>query len=181
MTATRREPDMSTTTDGQAIERTRDALQARLEIAQLTSSMGLLVDARDWPGLEGLFTDPVEVDYTSLNGGEPQTLSRAELIGGWRAVLEHLDATQHLIAGHLIALDGDEATCAANVQGTHVLANHTGGPLWTVAGRYDFGLKRTDRGWRISALTLTVQWATGNQRIMELAASRGSAATPNKS
>jgi hypothetical protein len=69
-----------------------------------------------------------------------------------------------------MVLDGDQATCGAAVQGTHVLGNASGGPIWTVGGRYDFGLVRTAAGWRIRALTLTVQWATGNQHVMQLAA-----------
>lgn len=69
----------------------------------------------------------------------------------------------------MITIDGDEATCSANVQGTHVLTNATGDSHWTVGGRYDFRLARTTAGWRISALTLTVQWARGNQHIMALA------------
>jgi hypothetical protein len=120
-------------------------LTDRLEIIELTSKLGLLVDARDWPAVESLSTDPVAVDYTSLNGGEPQTTIAAELASGWRRVLDRLDATQQLIAGQVIACDGDRASCAANVQGTHVLANATGGPIWTVSGRYDFGLIRTPR------------------------------------
>jgi hypothetical protein len=156
-------------------ERGLEALRDRLEIIELTSDLLLSIDARDWAAAQELFTDPVYIDYTSLNGREPQSLTPAELIGGWRQALDHLEATQHLQGNHVIVLDGDEATCATNVQGTHVLPNATGGPIWTVGGRYDFQLTRTPSGWRIAAMTLTVKWATGNQRIMELAASRGSA------
>ncbi len=31
---------------------------------------------------------------------------------------------------------------------------------------YDISARRTEAGWRIDALTLTVRWATGNQAIM---------------
>jgi hypothetical protein len=161
---------MSTATPRSLPGHARDPLEDRLAIIELTSSMGLRVDSRDWTGLEELFAPRVEVDYTSLNGGEPQTVNPAQLIGGWRSVLEQLDATQHLIASQVIALDGDHATCTANVQGTHVLGNPTGGSTWTVAGQYAFALERADGQWRISALTLTVTWASGNQRIMDLAA-----------
>lgn len=153
--------DTTTRTAPQAAE-TAD----RLAIVELTSRMALYVDARDWSELQALFTDPVLVDYTSLNGGEPASLAPAALISGWRQALERLDATQHIVAGQVVELDGDRATCAANVQGTHVRSNHSGGPLWTVGGRYDFTLIRTPSGWRISALTLLVQWATGNRYIM---------------
>ncbi|HLI00115.1 MAG TPA: nuclear transport factor 2 family protein [Acidimicrobiales bacterium] len=150
-----------------------DPVADRLAILELTANLGLLVDAREWAEIEALFTDPVVIDYTSLNGGEPQTLHPAEVVGGWQRMLDHLDATQHLIANQVIELDGDRASCGANVQGTHVLANASGGPLWTVGGRYDYKLARTADGWRITGLTLTVRWATGNQHIMTLAAEKG--------
>lgn len=90
----------------------------------------------------------------------------AELVGGWRQQLEPLDATHHLIGNISAGVDGEHATCAANVTATHVRANASGGPHWTVGGRYDVGLVRTSAGWRITALTLTVRWASGNQAIM---------------
>jgi hypothetical protein len=63
--------------------------------------------------------------------------------------------------------------CAANMQGTHVLVNSSGGPIWTVGGRHDYQLERTAEGWRIAGWTFTIQWATGNQNIVALAAARG--------
>jgi hypothetical protein len=78
----------------------------RLAILELTSRLGLLADERDWAALEQIFTDPVEVDYTSLNGGQPQAVRPAELVGGWREALGGLQATHHLIAGQVITLDG---------------------------------------------------------------------------
>jgi ketosteroid isomerase-like protein len=136
------------------------------EVIRAATAMGMLVDQRDWDAVTRLFTDQVEVDYTSLNGGEPMTVAATDLIRGWQANLRHLDATQHLVAGHLVTLDGDTATCVSNVQGTHVLANNTGGPHWTVGGRYHMRFTKTDAGWKMNALTLTVSWATGNQAIM---------------
>jgi SnoaL-like domain len=85
----------------------------------------------------------------------------------------NLDAIHHLITGHVISLDGDYATCAANMQGVHVFANDSGGPMWTVGGRHDYQLKRTADGWRIAGWTFTIQWATGNMNVINLAASGG--------
>lgn len=142
-------------------------------IPQLISRMLLLVDARRWDEVTGLFTDSVRVDYTSLWGGEPQVQGAAELVAGWRQTIGHLDATQHLVGNHVVTIDGEHATCAANVQGTHVLANPSGDPTWTVGGRYDVALDRTAAGWRVSALTLTVQWTAGNQHILQLKGNHG--------
>jgi hypothetical protein len=139
----------------------------RDEIVELTAKLGLLVDARDWAAAEGLFCAEVDLDYSSLNGGEPQRLAAAEVLGAWREMLERLEATQHLIANQVVEIDGDDAHAAANVTATHVRPNATGGALWTVGGRYDLRVRRDSDGWRIAALTLTVRWATGNQAIMQ--------------
>lgn len=139
----------------------------RDEIVELTAKLGLFVDARDWEGARRLFLDPVEVDYTSLDGGEPQTIDPAGLVAAWEQGLGGLQATHHLIANHVVELDGDEATCAAAVHATHVRPNRLGGPVWTLGGRYDFRFRRTPDGWRITAMKLTVAWATGNRRIMQ--------------
>ena len=143
-------------------------MSAELAILRTVADLGLLVDARDWDGLVSLFTGEVAVDYTSLNGGEPATVPAADLVGGWRQQLEPLEATQHLMGNLSVRVRDDSATCAANVTATHVRTNASGGPHWTVGGRYDLELRRTagTEDWRIAALTLTVRWASGNQAIM---------------
>jgi SnoaL-like domain len=144
-------------------------LEDRLAILELTARLSLLLDARDWGALEQIFTDPVHWDRTSLFGGEPETQTPAELVAGLRYALGGLDATHHLITCQTTNLDGDRATGTANMQGTHVLANNSGDPVWTVGGRHDYRFERAADGWRISAVTFTVQWATGNMNIVNLA------------
>jgi ketosteroid isomerase-like protein len=160
---------MTTTTPDSTSTDTQD----RVAIIELIGRLVLALDARDWNALGELFTDPVYSDRTSLLGGEPVTLSRADFIEGWRQTLQSLDAVHHLITCHVIDLYGDEATCAANMMGTHVLANATGGPVWTVGGRHDYQLARSADGWRIAGLTFTIQWGSGNQYIVALAAGAG--------
>lgn len=138
-------------------------MSARGNVAQLLSDLGLLVDARDWAGLQALFTDEVDVDYSSLNGGERQRVTATDLVGGWKQMLEPLVATHHLIANHSVTLEGDGATVATNVTATHVPHD---GEHWVVGGRYDALARTVDGRWRIAALTLTVKWQTGSQDIM---------------
>jgi hypothetical protein len=156
---------MATTTSESTATETED----RLAILELIGNLALRLDARDWTALEAVFTDTVYYDRTSLFGGDPMTLARGDLIEGYRQSLGNLDALHHLITCQVISLDGDQATCAANMQGTHVLANSFGGPIWTVGGRHDYQLQRTADGWRIAGLTFTIQWATGNMHIVTLA------------
>ena len=141
----------------------------RLAILELIGRLTLAVDGSDWDALERLFTDPVHLDRTSLWGGEPETYSPEQLSGGFAQTMGNLDAIHHLITSHVISLNGDEATCAANMQGIHVLANASGGPIWSVGGRHDYDLKWTADGWRIAGWKFSIQWATGNMNIINLA------------
>ena len=45
--------------------------------------------------------------------------------------------------------------------------------MWTVGGRHVYQLKRNPGGWRISGLTFTLQWATGNMNVLTLAMAGG--------
>jgi len=160
---------MTTTT----MDPTTTAIEDRLAILELIGRLSLTIDAKDWETMGQLFTDTVYHDRTSLTGGEPYTAPVAQFVEGWRQTLQAMDAVHHQITNHVISLDGDQATCAANMQGTHVLANASGGPMWTVGGRHDYQLTRTPDGWRIAGLTFTLQWATGNMNIVALATAAG--------
>ena len=127
-----------------------------------------------------MFADDVELDYTSLTGTDPDRLSPQQVVDGWAAGLGGLTATQHLVANHLVDVQrqdpqagqvGDTAACTASFQATHLLPNATGGPTWTLGGHYRYTLHRTAAGWRITGVTMTADWATGNQQVMALAAS----------
>jgi SnoaL-like domain len=145
----------------------------RLDVIELISKLSINLDARDWSAVRGLFTELVYSDRTSLFGGEPVTLGADEFVEGWRQSLDNLDAVNHLVANHVVTLEGDEARCAANMQGVHVLHNPSGDDMWNVGGRHDYQLKRTADGWRIAGLTFTIAWATGNMNIVALAAAAG--------
>lgn len=145
-----------------------------IEIVQATTRMAWLADRRDWAALTAVFADEVDVDYTSLAGGEPARLAATQLVAGWRAGLGGLDATQHLIGNHLVDVHGDRATVTAQFQATHVFANPHGDHSWTLGGHYRFGLVVQGGRWRIDAVTMTATWAAGNQQIMTLAAEAAS-------
>jgi ketosteroid isomerase-like protein len=148
-------------------------LEDRLDILELIGRLSLTIDAKDWDTMDQLFTETVYHDRTSLTGGDPYTAPVAQFVQGWRQTLDALDAVHHQITNHVIAIDGDEATCTANMQGTHVLANASGGPMWTVGGRHLYQLKRTSDGWRIAGITFTLQWATGNMNVLTLSMAAG--------
>jgi hypothetical protein len=65
----------------------------------------------------------------------------------------------------------DRARVSFYGQATHLLDTASGDRTWTVAAHYEATVRDTD-GWRITALTLHLDWAAGNQHLTALAASR---------
>ena len=72
----------------------------------------------------------------------------------------------------LVDVDGNMARCRMYMQAVHVLEDWPE-PEFTIGGYYDDRLVRTDAGWRISAVTLTVWWRRGDEALMVEAARRG--------
>ncbi|MGK5555995.1 nuclear transport factor 2 family protein [Actinomadura kijaniata] len=147
----------------------------RLDVIETCTRMAWHADRREWEALRSVFADRVRLDYTSLNGGEPVTLSADDLVAAWSRTLGAFDATQHLVANHLVTVDGDTAVCTASFQATHRLATPFGSPLWTLGGTYRFDLVRDGGGWLIGGVVMTVAWADGNHELLARAARDGSA------
>jgi hypothetical protein len=107
------------------------------------------------------FADELVTDYTSLWGGEAETLSADALVSRWQEFASTLAATQHL-TGPVIVHNGHAET--------HVVAHHwvPGGDLWTVHGHY---VARIVNG-RIAELTLQTFHAGGHDGLPTVAARR---------
>ncbi|MEU6308061.1 nuclear transport factor 2 family protein [Streptomyces chartreusis] len=138
----------------------------RLDIIDTCTRMARHADQREWELLRGVFAPEVRLDYTSLNGGEPVTLTPEQIVDAWRGVLGSFEATQHLLGNHLVTVDGDTAVCTASFQATHRKPAVHGGSLWTLGGIYRFDLARSDTGWLITGLVMTATWGDGNRGLM---------------
>ncbi len=132
----------------------------RTGIIDTCTRMAWYADRREWSRLAEVFADEVTLDYTSLNGGDPVTLTPAQIIGGWEEALGAYAATHHLLGNHLVTQDGDNAVCTATFQATHRKPDDT---LWTLGGTYHFDLVRRAGGWRIAVVVLTADWSEGTR------------------
>lgn len=127
------------------------------------------IDALDWNGVSAALADRVEVDYTSLFGGEAGAPTRDELIESWKGIVPGFDATQHLLGP--ICIEETDANRA--VAETHVRAYHyLEGSVWMVAGHYSIALERTDAGMRIAGIRLDVFYQEGGPDLLSRAQER---------
>jgi hypothetical protein len=100
------------------------------DIIDLVNSIFDTVDAKDWESALTLFEPSVEVDFTSLNGGEPATITSAELVGGWRQGLHPKKKSFHLVGHHRVRADGSTAAVAVKGYAYNVLDEDLGGGMW---------------------------------------------------
>lgn len=126
------------------------------------------IDRLDWAGVRAVFADRLRLDYTSLNGGEPEDLAADELLARWQALLPGFEATNHLLGP--VRVTGDRVE--THVRAEHRIADAAGGPLWRVAGHYVAGLARTGDAWRITALRLETHYQDGNLDLPAAALAR---------
>lgn len=126
------------------------------------------IDIRRFDAVEPLFADRVVIDYTSLWGGEPQTMTPAELMASWRGIVPGFDATWHEISDLQVGVNGDAARATSKVDGRHWLD----GRVWRPVGRYDFQLAKQQGAWKVTRMTLTVTEEQGDRALVTEAQAR---------
>lgn len=122
------------------------------------------IDAHDWDTLRASFADEVRTDYTSLFGGDPETITADELIGRWRPLMLGYTATHHQTGP--VVESGDRLD--AHVTAHHWLDGAPGGDTWVVHGHYAARVA----GGKIAELTLLTSRQTGNRDLPALATER---------
>jgi len=141
-----------------------------LAIQQLVTRMLFAVDALDWAGVRAAFAEEVDVDYTSLFGGNPERLPADELIQRWQGLLPGFAGTQHVTGPIVVTFDGpDEAVAEAHVRAYHYVDGVTEG-TWVVAGHYTIPVRREAAGWRITGMRLALIRQEGSVDLAAVAA-----------
>lgn len=133
------------------------------EITSVVNRIAILSDLRDWEGVRQCFTDRVAVDYTSLTGGQPETITADTLVQNWESTFTStFKTTQHLLGTHAITVQDDAATCVSHFQARHVALDASKG-VWILGGHYNHDLVRTSVGWRVHSMKMTWTWEEGTR------------------
>lgn len=150
---------------------TIETLVDRAEMIRIADAIDAAVDAKDWQAARALFTDEIRVDFTSLVGGEPATIPADALIEGWSGNLTQEKQSFHLRGNHRIKFDGLDAAVlhshgyAWNRMERGMLEENGGEALWEVWGNYEHGFVRTERGWRVNAMTFSATAEHGSDFV----------------
>jgi hypothetical protein len=133
------------------------ALRDRLDVSDVITRYAFAVDACDWDGLGSILADEIHLELPHIATDSP-VHSRSEFVGLARDTVAGFEATHHLIPNHLVVVVGDDATCKAYAHAWHSVPTERGvADYCLIRGFYEFGLRRTEDGWRINRMIITTQ------------------------
>ena len=136
-----------------------------LEIRRIVDEIDNVCDAKDWKTLRSYFTDEVDVDFTSLSGGEPAKIIADDLIKGWETNLFAEKKTFHQRGNHRIEIKGDRAEVFSKAYAFNLLESGEVTGLWEVWGNYAHTLRREENGWKVSGIILEVIHQRGDEKV----------------
>ncbi len=128
-------------------------------VLEAVNDLFLATDARDWTAVRAAFAPLVRLDMTSLAGGEPRTLTPAQIAESWERGLAPLAAVHHQTGNFRVRLGDGEADVFCYGTAYHVLPSSGGRDVRTIVGSYDIHLVRRDAAWSIDAFRFTLAFA----------------------
>lgn len=142
-------------------------LADELDLMRIPAEIEIAVDRKDWARARSFFADSVRVDFTSLVGGQPETIPADGLIQGWSGNLKGDKDSLHMRGHPLLAIQGDRATVFSNGYAWNRKpgAPDGSGDLWEVWGNYTHELERTARGWKVTAFTFVKTHERGSMWV----------------
>lgn len=153
-----------------------DKLQHLVDRAEISETIvryfnGL--DARDWKAVRDTLADTIDLDFSQLFGDPRTTHDSDDFVAFARTVLSGFRATQHISPNHVITVNGDQAEAIAYMFAWHTVPTDPGVEnTFTLRGYYNVGLTRSEVGWRMHQLHMTVWDEAGNKGIYDVARQR---------
>jgi hypothetical protein len=140
------------------------SLTDELAIQRVPTEIEIAVDRKDWAKARAHFADTVRVDFTSLAGGQPDTIKSDDLIKSWSANLGPKKQSHHQRGHGLVTINGDKATIYSQGYAWNRMEGN-GDPLWEVWGNYTHDLIRTPAGWKVTSFTFEKTYERGNMWV----------------
>lgn len=154
---------------------TAEDLIDRAEINDVLMDYAIGIDSRDWARYRAIFTDKVELDFSSWSGNPAAPMAAEDWVAGVRNTLSGFDGTQHMLMNSVIELDGDRANVTLYMNAHHYLNIEGAHNMHSIGGYYTHRMIRTANGWLSEACKLTVTWESGDRALFAIAADRWAA------
>ncbi|MEZ5427144.1 MAG: nuclear transport factor 2 family protein [Pyrinomonadaceae bacterium] len=147
------------------LEKHSENLADEREIRRVVDEIDNRCDLKDWAGCRSCFADEVEIDFTSLAGGEPSRVNADDLIAGWRTNLFEAKKSFHTRTNHSIKIDDDRAEVFSKGYAFNLIKEGEGAGFWEVWGHYTHRLEKTPSGWKCTGMKLDVIHQRGDEWV----------------
>ena len=131
------------------------------QIKTIVESVGILADTRNFEALEELYAPEVELDYTSLAGGEVELKSPQAIMAQWAGVLPGFSLTRHEVSNIKVSSNGQTATTTADITASHWVSDL----FWQVKGDYVYRLAKDEDHWLITAHQFNLKEENGTRDV----------------
>jgi hypothetical protein len=132
------------------------------DVIRVVTDLFVATDRRDWDSVLACFAPEVNLDMTSVTGGEPARVPAQQIVANWQQAFALLDAVHHQIGNFRVSVDGEYAAASCYGIAYHFRAAARGGKTRMFVGSYDVGLRRRDAGWRIEDFRFNCRFIDGN-------------------
>jgi hypothetical protein len=134
-------------------QRAADDLAIRKTLARLARAQ----DDRDRDSYKTCFTERVMLkEAVVVPDWQPREVSVDELTEMYFAAVDQVEFGHHMVFNHVIDIDGDEATCLADL--FSIRAGSDGGEPTMGGGRYSLRLRRVDDEWLICERSIKLRY-----------------------
>lgn len=141
----------------------KDLTRDEAQIRSTLNSYAALADQGAYQHLGRLFAPDLVVDYTSLWGGEAQSVKREALMKQWAGFLPGFDTTYHELSNLLVKVNGETAEASVDFKASHWLGKSG---FWQVSGTYEFTLVSARDNWEITSVKLINPSENGSRDIL---------------
>jgi len=140
-------------------------LLAKDAILDTINRLFIGTDSRDWAMVRDALAPRLQVDMTSLAGGQPAEMAGADLAAAWETGLKPIQAIHHQTGNYRVTVLGDQAEAFCYGTATHYRPTRSGRNVRTFVGSYDFRLARLETKWRITSFRFNLKYVDGNLEL----------------
>lgn len=144
-------------------------MSVREEVLDVLGRFAHGIDGKDWALYRSVFTDEVDVDYSSYRPGSAGRMPADAWVDRARRLFPGLDASMHVLSNAWLQHAGDgQVAVRTSVRADHFLD----GARYTLGGHYLHRLERGEHDWAVSGVALTMTWQEGDRALLAEAAAR---------
>ena len=148
-----------------ALESKMNALLEEKSAIEMVNRLFVSTDNRDWDAVKDVFAAEVRFDMTSMVGGEPVTMTPADIVAAWDKGLKPLKAIHHQTGNYFINVEQNTADAFCYGIASHYLPNKTNRNTRTFVGSYNFHLVKNGANWQIDEFKFNLKYIDGNPNL----------------